>query len=53
MVKVPLKLLSETPAMVTVWPTVKPCAAVVVMVTTLEVEVAVPPPLVDADRVPV
>lgn len=36
MVKVPLKLASGTPAMVTLCPVEKPCAAVVVMATTLE-----------------
>jgi hypothetical protein len=54
MLKVPLKDESETPAMVTLVPAKKPCAAVVVMVTTeaeLIVaedapEVAVPPLLV-------
>lgn len=36
MVKVPLKLESGTPEMVTLWPTVKPWALEVVMVTTLD-----------------
>ena len=51
MVKLPLKLASETLAMVTLPPGAKPCAAVVVMVTMEPVvivavaapEVAVPP----------
>ena len=54
MVKVPLKLESETLAMVTLTPAKKPCAVVVVMVTREPVvivavdapEVAVPPLLV-------
>ena len=51
MAKVPLKVESETPAMVTLWPAVKPCAVAVMMVTTdvvtmdaeAEPTVAVPP----------
>jgi hypothetical protein len=36
MVKDPLKVASATPEMKTIWPATKLCAAVVVMVTTLE-----------------